>query len=173
MESYNYAASFCYQWDSFSSPILIKQHVFLVKFNYMKKNSLNKITLIIVIVFIVGIAGYFIFDQELTPPSQALSPSVNTPGSTSDLVIKEIKELNLRITGAYPKFSPLGDKIVFASRGQDEGLWLVNVDGSNLEIFTVEFFLPLMIMNGRVMENIFLLLPSKKPIVALLDQRTR
>ena len=91
------------------------------------------IILLVVIVAIVAVGGYFIFGKKSTVPLSTSQPQSNTPSKTSDLIIQETKELALGITGSHPKFSPNGNKILLESRDKSEGLWIVNIDGSDLE----------------------------------------
>ncbi|MFA6995105.1 MAG: DUF5050 domain-containing protein [Patescibacteria group bacterium] len=105
----------------------------------MKQNNWMKIIFIPIIILILGIIGYFIFEKKptipiiITPQTNPISPPLNIPKKTDDLIIQETKELDLTIAGSHPRFSPDGQKILFESRGQNEGLWLIDINGSNLK----------------------------------------
>jgi len=98
-----------------------------------QKGFSNTLVIILALVIIGGIGGYFIFVKKsaVTLTSRQESTASNAPTDTSELVIQETKEFNIK--GLHPKFAPDGSKILFEARGENEGLWIMNSDGSNLE----------------------------------------
>lgn len=102
----------------------------------MNKKNLLGVLLIIIILVLISII-YFVFIKNPTlsfiKSHQSSPTSLISIDKTENLSIKEIKEFNLQVKGSHPKFSPDGNKILFESRGEDEGLWMIDNNGSNLE----------------------------------------
>jgi len=120
----------------------------------LQKGFIVPVLLVIIALLVVG-GGVYIYKNKKvevpaadngtqqtntqTPPVTTQQNPINNkptnvaPSNTKDLIIQETKELVLGVTGSHPKFSPNGTKILFESRDKDEGLWTVNIDGSNLE----------------------------------------
>lgn len=116
------------------------------------------ITSIIIIVILAGVVGYFVITKEQESPMPAQQTSSGEmdetdkiektnelPIKTDELKVKSVKTIieDMRLTGTtgkHPKFSNDEKRIVYREmRGDESGMWIVNVDGTGLKKLTNEF----------------------------------
>lgn len=119
--------------------------------NMNQKGFSSTLVIILALVIIGGVAGYFAFFQKpesapitTTPPvsdNNGLADNSTLPAQ-SQLEPRELTEISVAkrlIMGSHPKFSYDGTKILFRRiKTGDDGLWVVNVDGSGFRKLTSE-----------------------------------
>ena len=113
---------------------------------------MNKTIIIIIVVLVLGIGGYFLFRGGYQAPTQALTPAPEaTPGTVEEKTVSEAKEFT--VLGNEYSFSPssisvkAGDqvKIVFQNTGraphnliiEDLGIGTKTIGGGKTDI--IEF----------------------------------
>jgi len=102
------------------------------------------ITSIIMIVILAGVVGYFVITKEQKSPMDEIDKAIELPIKTDELKVKSVKTIIKDIdligtSGKHPKFSNDEERIVYREmKGNEFGLWIVNVDGTGLKKLTNE-----------------------------------
>jgi len=96
----------------------------------MIQAGFTKTIIILIVIVVVGVIGYFVLTSK-----QPISPR----GEVSKEKMTEISVSPKPISGSHPKLSHDGTKIAYRrNRTGDDGLWVVNTDGSSLRKLTSE-----------------------------------
>lgn len=112
--------------------------------NLKSQKGLAPVIVILIAVGIVVVVGGIYWWQKSVAPTTPTKVNELTPTKTDELKVKSvkkvIKDINLiGTTGKHPKFSNDGEKIVYREmKGNEFGLWIVNVDGTGLKKLTNE-----------------------------------
>src|SRR3989344_20512 len=108
----------------------------------MNQKGFANIILVVVIVILVGVVGYFALVRKSPLPVTTDNFSVTPVASDKIVPPQKILKVSIGLIPAqfspdfYPKVSADGSKIVFWKSGKDKpdekGLWIMNVDGTGI-----------------------------------------
>ena len=105
----------------------------------MTQTGFTKIIIVLMVIVVIGLICYFVLtSKQPTSPK----PEQQKRKVTEELEKEKMTEISVSpkpISGSHPKFSHDGTKIVYRRiKTGNDGLWVVNMDGSGLKKLTSE-----------------------------------